>query len=163
MEIKRVTVIGMGTMGSQIGIVCARGGYETAMVEVSSQLAEKGFKNIESFLKNQMKKGKMDPETHDRILSRIVTTTHLNEAVGASDLVIEAVFEDIEVKKALFKEMGTILKPDGRLFIVEPSFRVSKTEFEETIGKARAAGFKSVLRPKVFLSKAVILERGDFT
>ena len=105
MVIKSVAVIGMGTMGSQIGIVCARGGYETTMVEVSSQQAEKGFENIRSFLKNQMKKGKIDPETHDQILSRIKTATNLHEAVTGSDLVIEAVFEDIEIKKGLFKEV----------------------------------------------------------
>ena len=112
MAIKSVAVIGMGTMGTQIGIVCARGGYETTLVEVSSQMAEKGLKYIESFLKTQLKKDKIDHEIHDQILARITTTTHLNEAVSGSDLVIEAVFEDIEIKKALFKEMDAASPPE---------------------------------------------------
>ena len=53
MTIQRVSVVGMGTMGSQIGIVCAKGGYETTMVETSSLLAEKGYKRIESFVNSQ--------------------------------------------------------------------------------------------------------------
>jgi len=67
---------------------------------------------------------------------------------------------EIPDKEALFSEMGAILKPNGRLFIVEPPFHVSKAGFEETIRKARAAGFEPVQRPKVFLSKAVILKWG---
>jgi 3-hydroxybutyryl-CoA dehydrogenase len=62
MVIGRVCVLGMGTMGSQIGIVCARGGYETAMVDTSTQLVEKGLNSIQSFLKGQVKKGRMGRE-----------------------------------------------------------------------------------------------------
>lgn len=68
---------------------------------------------------------------------------------------------EIPDKVALFNEMYAILQPNGRLFIVEPPLHVSKKEFEKTVGKARAAGFKPVQRPKVFLSKAVVLERGN--
>lgn len=105
MEIKRVCVVGMGTMGSQIGLVCARGGYETAMVDTSTQHVEKGLNNIQSFLKAQVKKGKMEQEMVDKILALIKTSTDLHEAVSQTDLVIEAVYEDIEVKKKVFKEM----------------------------------------------------------
>jgi len=59
----------------------------------------------------------------------------------------------------LFHEMKSILKQNGQVFIVEPPFHVSKTAFEETIGRARDAGFTPVERPKVFLSKAVILKK----
>ena len=111
MTIKRVAVIGMGTMGSQIGVVCAKGGYETTMAETSTDVAEKGLRNIKSFLKNQLKKGKINTESHDQILSRIHTTAQLNHAVSQSDLVIEAVYEDIEVKKKLFKEMDAACSP----------------------------------------------------
>jgi len=50
MEIKNVAVVGMGTMGSQIGIVYARGGFKTSMVDVSPELVEKGLNNIRLFL-----------------------------------------------------------------------------------------------------------------
>jgi ubiquinone/menaquinone biosynthesis C-methylase UbiE len=59
-----------------------------------------------------------------------------------------------------FNEIKSILKPNGQVFIVEPPFHVSKTAFEETIRKARDAGFTLVERPKVLFSKTVILKKG---
>jgi 3-hydroxybutyryl-CoA dehydrogenase len=105
MEITKVGVIGMGTMGSQIGIVCARGGFETSMVDTSQKMVDRGLKSIRSFLKGQTEKGKIGQETKDRILSLIKTGTDLPKAVKDADLVIEAVYEDIQVKRAVFKEM----------------------------------------------------------
>lgn len=114
MEIKRVCIVGMGTMGSQIGIVCAKGGHETGMVDTSSQHVEKGLNSIQSFLKGQAKKGKMEQETVDRILSLIKTGTDLHGAVSKADLVIEAVNEDIDLKKAVFKELDEA-SPQGAI------------------------------------------------
>ena len=57
----------------------------------------------------------------------------------------------------LFQEMESILKRNGQVFIVEPPFHVSKTAFEETIGRAGAAGLRPVGRPKVFFSRTVML------
>jgi len=105
MEIKKVAVVGMGTMGNQIGVVCARGGYKTAMVDVSPKCVEKGLRGVQSFLKGQVKKGKMDDEAMDKAMSLISTGTDLVEAIADSDLVIEAVYENIEVKKETFKRM----------------------------------------------------------
>jgi len=115
MEIKKVCIVGMGTMGSQIGIVCARGGFQTMIADLSEELIEKGLRSIRSFLNNQVKRGKMTGEETDRILSLIGTTTDLTKALSDVSLVIEAAFEDIDVKKELFKKMdgicqkGTIL------------------------------------------------------
>ena len=60
----------------------------------------------------------------------------------------------------LFHEMKSIIKQNGRVFIVEPPFHVSKTAFEETIRRVRDAGFTPVERPKVFLGRTVILKKG---
>lgn len=105
MEIKKVCVIGMGTMGSQIGIVCAGAGFETSMADISQDRVEKGLQDIRMFLKGRMKKGKMDQEAIHTVLSRISTETDISEAVSDADLVIEAVYEDIEIKKKTFHEM----------------------------------------------------------
>jgi len=104
-DLKNVCVIGMGTMGSQVGIVCARGGYATTMVDIADQQVEKGLKLIHSFLKAQVDKKKMDQTKMEKILSLIRTTLNLKEAVAQADLIIEAVFEDIGVKKETFKAM----------------------------------------------------------
>lgn len=66
---------------------------------------------------------------------------------------------EVPNQEEFFNEIKTILKPNGQVFIIEPPFRVSKTAFEETIRKARDAGFTDVERPKVLLSKAVILKK----
>ncbi|MBW1707645.1 MAG: 3-hydroxybutyryl-CoA dehydrogenase [Deltaproteobacteria bacterium] len=108
MKIKKVCVIGMGTMGSQIGIVCAKGGCETAMVDTISDQVERGLKNIQSFLQGQEKKGKIDRGTKDNILSLITTGTDMAKGVKDADLVIEAVYEDIEVKKDTFRKMDEV-------------------------------------------------------
>lgn len=105
MEIKNVGVIGMGTMGSQIGIVCARGGYETTMVDLSDDRLKEGWQRIQSFLQGQEKRGRMDKELVDTILSRITTSTDLEESLSKADLVIEAVYEDMEIKKEVFQRM----------------------------------------------------------
>ncbi len=62
-------------------------------------------------------------------------------------------------QEEFFHEIGSILKSNGQVFIVEPPFHVSKTAFEETIRKARDAGFTTVERPKVLFSKTVILKK----
>jgi 3-hydroxybutyryl-CoA dehydrogenase len=112
MEIKKVGVVGMGTMGSQIGIVCARGGFQTIMVDLSETFIKKGFSAIRSFLNNQVNKGKMTREEMDKILSLISTTTDLTKALSDVELTIEAVFEDIDVKKELFKKMDGICQKE---------------------------------------------------
>ncbi len=112
MEIKKVGVVGMGTMGSQIGIVCARGGFQTIMVDLSETFIKKGFSAIRSFLNNQVNKGKMTREEMDKILSLISTTTDLTKALSDVELTIEAVFEDMDVKKELFKKMDGICQKE---------------------------------------------------
>lgn len=111
MEIKKVGVVGMGTMGSQIGIVCARGGFQTTMIDLSKELIGKGLESIQSFLNTQVKKGKMKGEEMDQVLSLISTTTDLSQALSEAELVIEAVFEDLDVKKELFKKMDGLCLP----------------------------------------------------
>jgi 3-hydroxybutyryl-CoA dehydrogenase len=107
-EIKKVGVIGMGTMGSQIGIVCAKGGFQTMLVDVSQELVQKGMSLIKSFLNNQIRKGKINSEEMGRVLSLMSTSMDLGSAFTEVDLVIEAVFEDIGVKKEVFKKMDAI-------------------------------------------------------
>jgi 3-hydroxybutyryl-CoA dehydrogenase len=115
MEIKKVGVIGMGTMGSQIGIVCARGGFQTVMVDLSEELIKRGLSNIKSFLNSQVKKGKMKSEEMDQVLSLISTETDLTKAFSDIELVIEAAFEDMDVKKELFKKMDGICQKEAIL------------------------------------------------
>lgn len=105
----------MGTMGSQIGITCARGGFDTTMVDMSADNVDRGMDAIRAFLAGQEKKGKIDHETGKEILSRITTTTDMTKGVARADLVIEAVFEDIDVKKKVFAALDQVSPPDAIL------------------------------------------------
>ena len=71
------------------------------------------------------------------------------------------VVHEVPNQKEFFMEIGSILKPNGKVLIVEPPFRVSKKGFEETIRKARDAGLMVVERPKVFLSRTAILKMAN--
>jgi 3-hydroxybutyryl-CoA dehydrogenase len=115
MSIKQVAVIGMGTMGSQIGITCARGRFDTTMVDTSAENVERGIDAIHAFLVGQEKKGIIDHEAGKEILSRITTTTDMAKGVAAADLVIEAVFEDIDVKTKVFADLDQASPPDAIL------------------------------------------------
>jgi 3-hydroxybutyryl-CoA dehydrogenase len=135
MKIKKVCVIGMGTMGSQIGVVCAKGGCETSMVDTNADQVERGLKSIRLFLQGQEKKGKIDQETKDRVLSLITTGTDIPKAVKDTDLVIEAVYENIDIKKDAFKKMDeaspehTILASNtSTLWIAELSAATKRPE-----------------------------------
>ena len=84
--------------------------------------------------------------------------------IGLSEIVdfvlLFYMVHEVPNKEKFFNEIGSILKPNGQIFIVEPPFHVSKTAFEETIRKARDAGFMEIERPKIIFSKTVILKKG---
>jgi len=106
MGIKRVTIIGSGTMGNGIAQVTAASGYQVFMTDVSRQQLEKAMATIEGSLSRFVQKGKMSSRDMENILLNIRTGTDLQEALADADLVIEAVFEDLEVKKETFNKLG---------------------------------------------------------
>jgi 3-hydroxybutyryl-CoA dehydrogenase len=108
MKVERVCVVGMGTMGSQIGVVCARAGVRTAMVDLSPEQVEQGLQRMEGFLEGQHRKGKLDPDEPHGILSLVTAGSDLEEAASAADLVIEAVYEDIEAKRGVFQSLDAV-------------------------------------------------------
>ena len=115
MKIDTVCVVGMGTMGSQIGIVCAKGGYRTIMVEQDDKLIKKGMAGIKGFLGNREKKGKMTADDAKAVLERIECSTDHKKVFAEADVIIEAVFEDMELKKQIFKQMDDVCKEDAIL------------------------------------------------
>ena len=110
----RICVVGMGTMGSQIGAVCARSGFTTFMVDVSGERTRKGIESIRLFFKTQEKKGKITGDATEQIMSRIRPTTEMTVASEA-DLVIEAVNEEMEIKKEVFRKLDRIAPPHAIL------------------------------------------------
>ncbi|MFQ5707694.1 MAG: 3-hydroxyacyl-CoA dehydrogenase family protein [bacterium] len=107
MAIKKVGVLGCGLMGSGIAQVAAVAGYETVVREVTQELIDKGLAKIEGFLAKAVDKGKMSDEARAAALKNLTGTTNLDDLQGC-DLVIEAIIENIEVKKEVYQELDKI-------------------------------------------------------
>jgi len=109
MEIKKVGVIGCGLMGAGIAETAAKAGFPVSVREVSDELLKKGRTRIENSLSRAVEKGKATPQDKEAALVRITGTTKLSDLADC-DLVIEAVIENMEEKKKLFKELDGIVK-----------------------------------------------------
>jgi 3-hydroxybutyryl-CoA dehydrogenase len=110
MTIRRVAVLGAGLMGSGIAEVSARSGYETLVREVSEELAGKGLARVETSLGKAVERQKMTPADAGAARERLSTTTRLADLADC-DLVIEAIVENLEVKKETFGELDRLCKP----------------------------------------------------
>jgi 3-hydroxybutyryl-CoA dehydrogenase len=113
-EIKRVGVVGLGTMGAGIAQVCLQGGVEVVGREVTAELGERARATIEHYLGRAVAKGRMEGAEAEAALGRLTVTTELGDLDGC-DLVIEAAFEDLDVKRELFAGLEATVEPDALL------------------------------------------------
>ncbi|HEV8255307.1 MAG TPA: 3-hydroxybutyryl-CoA dehydrogenase [Vicinamibacteria bacterium] len=114
MAIQTVGVVGCGLMGSGIAQVCAEAGHSVVVREVSEDLLRKGLGRIESFLAKGVEKGKVTRERKAEVMGRLKGTTELEE-LRRSDIVIEAVVENLEAKRELFSALDGIC-PERTIF-----------------------------------------------
>ncbi len=119
MEIKKVGVLGCGLMGSGIAQIAAQAGYETVVREVDDEVLKKGLKRIEDFLAKGVQKGKLTEAQMTEILDRLHGTTKLSD-LASCDIIIEAVVENIEVKKQVFSELDGMC-PEHTIFATNTS------------------------------------------
>jgi 3-hydroxybutyryl-CoA dehydrogenase len=110
-EIRRVGVVGLGTMGAGIAQVSVQSGHETVGREVSDELNERARSTVDHYLGRAVEKGRMSAEEKAAALGRLTVTTDL-EALAGCDLVIEAIVEEVEPKRELFAELERITGPD---------------------------------------------------
>lgn len=103
-EISRVFVVGAGTMGAGIAEVAAKAGLSTTLSDVSRELVDRGVARVEASLAKAVERGKLAPESAAEVRARLTSAVGLADAAGA-DLVIEAVPEDMGLKKRLFAEL----------------------------------------------------------
>jgi 3-hydroxybutyryl-CoA dehydrogenase len=113
-EIRTVGVVGLGTMGAGIAQVSVQSGFETVGREVNDELAERGRATIERYLSRAVEKGRLNQEERDAALGRLSLTTDLGE-LAECDLVIEAVLEELELKREVFAELERVTRPDAVL------------------------------------------------
>jgi 3-hydroxybutyryl-CoA dehydrogenase len=126
-ELKKVLVVGAGTMGSQIALQTARSGrYDVTLVDsVEGQLERARAQNTR-LLDRAVEKGRMTREAADEALARITDQPDLAAAAGAADLVIEAVIEDFDAKKGVFSVLGEHAKKDAILASNSSTIAISR-------------------------------------
>lgn len=159
MKIKKVGVVGCGFMGSGIAQVCAQSGYEVVIVETSAQILRKGIARIEYYLGRDVEKGRLSQQDKDLTRGRIkgsITPEDLNDR----QLVIEAVPEDLGLKKRIFAELDRICP--GHTILCSNTSCLSVTELALVTGRPDKIIGTHFLSP-VPRSKLLEIVRADTT
>jgi 3-hydroxybutyryl-CoA dehydrogenase len=130
--IRSIGVIGAGTMGHGIAQVSAQSEHHVVMLDINTELVNKGLERIKKNLLKGAEKGKWGKEDVDAALNMIKPTVNYKDLAGC-DLVIEAATENVEIKKKVFAEVDKILKPDA-IFASNTS-SISITELSASISK----------------------------
>jgi 3-hydroxybutyryl-CoA dehydrogenase len=124
-EIRKVGVVGLGTMGAGIAQVSVQSGFETIGREVEPELGERGRATIERYLARGVEKGRNSGDERDAALGRLTLTTDLADLADC-DLVIEAALEELELKREIFAELDRVTRPDAILATNTSALSVSE-------------------------------------
>jgi 3-hydroxybutyryl-CoA dehydrogenase len=124
-EIRKVGVVGLGTMGAGIAQVSVQSGFETIGREVEPELGERGRATIERYLARGVEKGRLSGDERDVALGRLTLTTDLADLADC-DLVIEAALEELELKREIFAELDRVTRSDAILATNTSALSVSE-------------------------------------
>lgn len=108
MEIKKIGVFGAGTMGNGIAQVVAHKGYDVSLMDLNKEILERGLESIKKSMNRLLKAGKIGEEEINQTISKISTSVDVEQAAKDVDVVIEAIPEDLQLKKTLFKKLDEI-------------------------------------------------------
>ena len=159
MGIKNVGVVGAGTMGNGIAQMAAQIGCDVIMRDIEDSSVERGMKNIDRFLTRSVEKEKLQAEEKDAILGRIKGTTDMSDLKDV-DFVVEAVIEDLDLKKNVFKELDELCRPE--VIIASNTSSMSITEIAAASGRPDKICGMHFFNP-VPLMRLVEVIRGYFT
>jgi 3-hydroxybutyryl-CoA dehydrogenase len=112
MEIKKICVLGAGLMGAGIAQVSAEAGYEVSMRDIEDRFVQGGLNIIKKNYERAISKGKMTKEQAEAWLSKVKGTLDLAEAIKGTQVVIEAVIENMDLKKQVYKELDQLSAKD---------------------------------------------------
>ena len=113
-EVKRVAIIGAGTMGGGIGMAFANAGFPVTLLEVKQEALDRGMDTIRKNYAATVSRGRLSQDEMDKRMARL-STTLAYDAIREADLVIEAVFEDMAVKQPVFQQLDRVMKPGAIL------------------------------------------------
>ncbi|MBA3824729.1 MAG: 3-hydroxyacyl-CoA dehydrogenase family protein, partial [Ktedonobacterales bacterium] len=140
-DIKLVCVIGAGTMGSQIALQCALAGYAVNLTDALAPALERGTASNQALVKQRVGKGRITQEAGDATLARLHAVGDVAEAARSADIVIEAAFEDLAVKRDLFTTLDAACRPDAILTSNSSTIVISKIVEGTLRDASRAANF----------------------
>jgi len=161
MAISKVGVVGCGLMGHGISQICAQAGWDVVVAELDQAALDKGMAKIEKQLGRAVEKGRMEQSEADAVLGRITPTLDYAD-LADSDLLIEAITEDLDRKVEMWGELDDILKDDAYLATNTSSLPVS-TQAEATKRPERMIGLHFFNPPQVMPLLEVVRaeESGD--
>jgi 3-hydroxybutyryl-CoA dehydrogenase len=134
-----VAVLGAGTMGAGIAQVCAQAGCRVQLQDITGPFVQQGMARIADFLQKGVDKGKVTESARDQTLARITATTDRAAACRDAQLVVEAVPEQLELKRQLFAELATICTPTAVLASNTSSLSLQQV-FAGVAGPGRCIG-----------------------
>jgi len=123
---KKIAVIGAGTMGNGIAHVFAQSGFETALVDISQSALDKAMATIQKNLDRLIKKERISEADKNETVNRITPFTSIKKGVEEADLIIEAATENEEIKLKIFKELDEFSKPETVLASNTSSISITK-------------------------------------
>ncbi|WP_181347148.1 3-hydroxyacyl-CoA dehydrogenase family protein [Thalassobacillus sp. CUG 92003] len=130
-HVNKITVLGAGSMGHQIAMLCALGGFDTYLQDINEQALTQATDQLDGHMTKWVKKGKISEHDKEAAFNRLHTTTNLEEAAADTDFVIEAVVEKLDVKQKVFKQLDEIA-PAHAVFATNSSTIVNSQIAEVT-------------------------------
>jgi len=159
MEIKTIGVLGVGSMGTGITQASAQAGYNVIAVDLENKIIEGALKTMDKFMSKSVEKGKLAAEDKAAALSRIKGSTNIGDLKDA-DFVVEAVFEIMDLKKQVFKQLDEITRKD--VIISTNTSSMSITDLAKATARADKVVGMHFFNP-VPLMRLVEVVRGHYT
>ncbi|MGD2295814.1 MAG: 3-hydroxyacyl-CoA dehydrogenase NAD-binding domain-containing protein [Candidatus Aminicenantes bacterium] len=156
---KRPFVLGAGIMGAGIGQLCAQKGYDVDIVDTADEIIQKAMAKVQKGLERRIEKGKITQEDMDSVLSRMHWSADIEKARD-SDFVIEAVFENVDLKKEIFTKLGEMCSSEAVL--ASNTTALSISEIASAASRPERVIGMHFFNPAVIM-KLVEIIRGDET
>lgn len=132
MEIKKIMVVGAGFMGSGIAQVALQAGYDVVMNDTTQELARRGMETVSKNLDRQVQKETIRENDKESLLAKLTVSRDIADASGV-DFVIEAAFEDYEVKKGIFERLDSVCRP--KVIFATNTSSIPITKLATTVGR----------------------------
>lgn len=159
LDVAKIAVVGAGTMGSGIAIALLKAGFDVTLIELKAAALTRGRDHIEKALQRDVEKGRLDLQAKQSMVKRLTPASEL-DAASDHQLVIEAVFEDMQVKQDIFLKLGVIAK--DAVLATNTSY-LDVNQIAEAAGEAKSSVVGMHFFSPANLMKLLEVVRGEHT